>query len=116
MKMGQFREVDPEEQKRCEEEKLRKQQEEEAHVAAMKAGDRYKKRNVLVNFIYYIRVYSFGTCSIICEAVGEYQIKFIWQHRYTMYKIYKWILNSVLVYETPQGVEVCAGLNRYESG
>ena len=40
MKMGQFKDADPEEQKRIEEEKQKKEQEEQEKVAAMKAGDR----------------------------------------------------------------------------
>ena len=41
MKLGQFKELDPEENQRLEEEKRRKIQEEEEHVASMKVGDRF---------------------------------------------------------------------------
>lgn len=41
MKMGQFREVDPEEQKKQEEEKARKAAEEKAKADSLKIGDRW---------------------------------------------------------------------------
>ena len=42
MKLGRFADVDSEEQKRQDEEKLRKAKEEQDKVSSMKVGDRYR--------------------------------------------------------------------------